>query len=338
MKQIDNLVELGNRLKSSEETSAKLYAAESKNPWFVQTFVKHAFDSIVNDMLDEKKLRDWLSKYEMKPLNKTIGLIFAGNIPLVGFHDFLCCYVAGAKMKIKLSSSDDVLFPYILKTLFAIEPACRENIELVETLKDYDAVIATGSNNTNRYFEYYFRAYPKILRRNRNSVAVLTGEETPDDLTKLADDIFLYFGFGCRNVSKLYLPLGYDATQLFPAFESKYKWLHNHNKYMNNYDYNRTLLMLNKTPHLTNEFVMLVENPSIPSAIATLHYETWHDQAVLSTHLKHQAENIQCIATREPSQWSFASVPLGETQHPALSDYADGIDTMKFLLSLSSAK
>jgi hypothetical protein len=334
MKQIEYLSELAKRLKSASETQDKLYAAESKNPWFVQRFVKHAFDAIVNEMLDEKKLTAWLKDYKMHPVNKTIGLIFAGNVPLVGFHDFLCCYAAGAKMKIKLSSSDDVLFPYIVKTLSDIDPWVKENIEFVETLKDFDAVIATGSNNTNRYFEYYFRSYPKILRKNRNSVAILTGDEPPENLEKLADDIFLYFGFGCRNVSKLYIPTGYDITQIFPHFERNYKWLHEHNKYMNNYDYNRTLLMLNKTSHLSNEFIMLVENPSIASSIATLNYETWHDEQALATHLKHNADKIQCIATKDPARWNFPSVPFGQTQQPTLSDYADGVDTMKFLLSL----
>jgi hypothetical protein len=330
----ENLAELGRQLKTSAELEEKLLMAERRNPWFVQAFTHHAFDAIADKFLNQQKLDSWLLNYQVKELRKTIALIFAGNLPLVGFHDFLCCYVTGAKMKIKLSSKDDELFPFVIKRLSQIDPEVKDRIEIADTLKDFDAVIATGSNNTNRYFEYYFRNYPRLLRKNRNSVAILSGEETKEDLEKLADDIFLYFGFGCRNVSKLYVPVGYDLTQLFPAFEKNYKWLHSHNKYMNNYDYNRTLLMLNKTLHLANEFVMLVENTSIPSSIATLNYETWHDEEVLATHLKHNADKLQCIVAREPAQWTFAPQPFGSTQQPELNEYADGVDTMEFLFSL----
>jgi hypothetical protein len=335
MGRIENLAELGKRLKQSEQLQEVIDKAGRKNPWFVKVFVQTALDALVTEMLNEDKLREWLNHYELKEVNKTIGLIFAGNIPLVGLHDFLCCYVAGCNINIKLSSKDDELFSFVLKTLAEIDPLVNTKVQLTETLKDFDAVIATGSNNTNRYFEYYFRGYPKILRRNRNSVAILNGEETGEDLGKLADDIFLYFGFGCRNVSKLYVPVGYNITQLFPHFEKKYKWLHEHNKFMNNYDYHRTILMLNKTPHLANEFIMLVENTSIAASIATLNYEFWHDDRVMNSLLKQDAERIQCVSSKEPDRWNLpCSVYFGETQHPGLSDYADGIDTMQFLLNL----
>ena len=332
MNRIENLVELGKRLKTSPTLPQHIESAGHKNPWFTQQFVQLALDAIANDMLNEDKLNTWLGRYQLKEVGKTIGLVFAGNIPLVGFHDFLCCYVAGCKMKIKLSSKDDTLFGAVMGILFDIDPKAAEQVEIVETLKDFDAVIATGSDNTNRHFEYYFRNYPKILRKNRNAVAILTGEETAEQLDLLADDIFLYFGFGCRNVSKLYVPVGYDITTLFPHFE-KYKWLHQHGKYMNNYDYNRTLLLLNKTPHLANEYIMLVENSSIPSPISTLHYQFWHDERVLNTELKENAEKIQCVVAGQPGKWKASSlVPFGQSQHPELWDYADGVDTMKFLI------
>ncbi|MES2620900.1 MAG: acyl-CoA reductase [Bacteroidota bacterium] len=335
MEEIENLVELGKRLTQSQQLQEVINKVERKNPWFVKAFVQQAIDALVTEMLNAEKLNDWLNKYELKEKSKTIGLIFAGNIPLVGFHDFLCCYLTGCNIKIKLSSKDDELFSFVLKALAEIDPAVNRKVQLTETLKDFDAVIATGSNNTNRYFEYYFRGYPKILRRNRNSVAILNGEETGEEMEKLADDIFLYFGFGCRNVSKLYVPVGYNITQLFPHFEKKYKWLHEHNKFMNNYDYHRTILMLNKTPHLSNEFIMLVESTSIAASIATLNYEFWHDDRVMNTLLKQDAERIQCVSSKEPARWNLpCSVYLGQTQHPGLSDYADGIDTMAFLLNL----
>ncbi len=336
MTAIENLAELGKRLSASAELKEKTAAAEHKNPWFVPRFAAVAFDAVIQDLLDETKLNEWLKNYEVKPVNKTIGLIFAGNIPLVGLHDFLCCYVTGCRMQIKLSSKDDDLFLFLLKELTAIDPSLKDKVEIVETLKNYDAVIATGSNNTNRYFEYYFRNHPRILRSNRNSVAILTGDETESDLEHLAEDVFLYFGFGCRNVSKLYVPTGYDLTQLFPRFEKNYRWLHNHNKFMNNYDYNRTLLLLNKTPHLANDFFMLVENPSISSAIATLNYSYWHDERVMNSHLKQSAAKIQCVVSGRPEQWqASSSVAFGRAQHPGLADYADGADTLRFLISLS---
>ncbi len=332
--EIEHLVALGKRLKDSEALKKKIASASAKNPWFVTQFLRYAVEAVLNDMLSQAKLQGWLDKYRIKPVDKIIGLIFAGNIPLVGFHDFLCCYVTGCKMKIKLSGKDDELFPFILSELGSIDSSLSTRVELVETLKGFDAVIATGSDNTNRSFEYYFRNYPKILRKNRNSIAILTGEERPEELKALNEDIFLYFGFGCRNVSKLYAPVGYDFVKLFPYFDD-YAWLHNHNKYLNNYDYNRTLLLLNKVPHFSNDFVMLSENTSISSPISMVHYEYWHDDEVLGTQLKLNADKIQCIVSSHPEKWQMASsVHFGQSQHPGLGDYADGVDTIKFLLEL----
>ena len=334
MQLVENLVALGERLKTDPNIEELMFRAEAKNPWFAKEFVEYAFNAIANDMLKREALEKWIKRYQLKEVDKTVGLIFAGNVPMVGFHDFLCCYLSGCRMKIKLSSKDDLLFPAVLRMLQEIDPQLKERAEIVEQLKDYEAIIATGSDNTNRYFEYYFRNVPKILRRNRNSVAILTGEETPEQLQALADDIFLYFGFGCRNVSKIYVPVGYDFNGLFPQLE-KYKWLHNHNKYMNNYDYNRTVLLLNKTTHLANEYVMIVESTAIASAIGTLNFEYWHDMNVLNTQLKHNKERIQCVVSGQPELWEAdSSTYFGVAQHPGLSDYADGVDTMEFLLSL----
>lgn len=333
-KKLDNLTQLRNRLNDPDISALPIQQAFHKNPWFIPDFTQTALNAIREEMLEEHQLTEWLKNYSLLPKDKTIGLIFAGNIPLVGFHDFLCCYLSGCSMKIKLSSKDEVLFPFLLEILKEIDPELNEKVTLVDRLKDYDAVIATGSNNTNRYFEYYFKDTPKILRANRNSVAVLTGQETKEELEQLADDIFLYFGFGCRNVSKLYVPAGYDLTGLFPRFE-KYKWLHDHSKYQNNYDYNRTLLLMNKTPHLANEYLMLIETDQIPSPISTLHYEHWHDERILKSKLKQQKENLQCIVSSQPQHWGGQSEAcFGRAQHPALYDYADGIDTLDFLLRL----
>jgi hypothetical protein len=331
---IAHLVALGQSLKTSEVLANKIQWAETRNRWFTAEFVQQAVTAIATEMLAEQKLNEWLSAYEVITKDKTIGLTFAGNVPLVGFHDFLCCYIAGCRMKIKLSSKDDDLFVTVVGLLQEIDTKLKDKVELVEKLKDYDAIIATGSDNTNRYFEYYFRDYPKILRANRNSIAVLTGNESPEQLQQLADDIFLYFGFGCRNVSKLYVPVGYNFEQLFPAFE-KYAWLHQHTKYMNNYDYNRTLLLMNKTPHFSDDKVMVVEDARIASPIATLHYEYWHDENLLATKLKQNADKIQCVVSATPGKWGAVSEAMfGNAQHPVINDYADGVDTLAFLLAL----
>jgi hypothetical protein len=263
---------------------------------------------------------------------KTIGIIMAGNLPLVGFHDFLCAYISGCGIKVKLSGKDEVLFPYVYRKLMEIDPSLCDRSAIIDRLEGFDAVIATGSNNTNRYFEYYFRDYPKILRRNRNSVAILTGDESDDELYALADDIFMYFGFGCRNVSKLYVPEGYDVKKLFPHFE-RYKWMHSHTKYMNNYDYNRTLLLMNRTEHLANEIIMLEQNTAISSPVAVLYYETYGEPRQLADKLQANSEHIQCIVSSTSNVISThveAVIPFGQTQMPELWDYADMVDTLAF--------
>lgn len=335
MKRVEHLAELGHLLQKDSVLQQLAQTAEQYNPWFTNTFVQQAIQGICADMLAHEKLQPFAGQYALPKdgSNKTLGLIFAGNIPLVGFHDFLCGYLSGWKMQIKPSSKDDFLFTRVLELLQQIDSGAAQQITLTEKLQNFDAVIATGSDSTYSYFEYYFRSYPRILRKNRNSVAILTGHETPEQLQQLANDVFLYFGLGCRNVSKLYVPVGYDITQLFPHFE-KYKWLHSHTKYMNNYDYQRTILLLNKTPHFANEFVMLLEQESLSSPIATLHYEHWHDERLLHTKLSAQADKIQCVVSSALPlvPRPLSQVPFGQAQYPSLTDYADGVDTMQFLL------
>jgi hypothetical protein len=169
-------------------------------------------------------------------------------------------------------------------------------------------------------------------------VAILSGRETDEELYGLADDIFMYFGFGCRNVSKLYVPEGYDITRLFPYFE-KYKWMHHHTKYMNNYDYNRTLLLMNRTVHLANEIIMIEENPAISSPVSVLYYEPYESVIALSDKLKINLNNIQCVVSNDPialDERIVNIVKFGNTQVPELWDYADNVDTLCFVLSLKS--
>lgn len=338
---INILVKLADTLSADKELDDILARAASFNPWFTAEFTRFAINGIMDKMLNREKLEQWLSRYDITeddPSPKTIGIIMAGNLPLVGFHDFLCAYISGSGIKIKLSAKDDILFPYVYGKLLRIDPSLRERSAIIERLEGFDAVIATGSNNTNRYFEYYFRNHPKILRRNRSSIALLNGTETDEELFGLADDIFMYFGFGCRNVSKLYVPTDYDITRLFPYFE-KYKWMHSHTKYMNNYDYNRTLLLMNRTEHLANEIIMIEENPAISSPVSVLYFERYENVKTLSDKLKLNLHNIQCIVSKESIGSESADndiVKFGNTQVPELSDYADRVDTLYFIFSLKS--
>lgn len=338
---LNALVRLGEEIAADATLGDVIARAASANPWFTEEYCRMAIRAVTDKMLSREKLEQWLSRYEIKDYDsiaKTVGIIMAGNLPLVGFHDFLCVYIAGYSMKVKLSGKDDVLFKYIYQKLMAIDPLLAKKSEIIERLDGFDAVIATGSNNSNRYFEYYFRNHPSILRKNRNSIAVLDGNETDEELSGLADDIFMYFGFGCRNVSKLYVPEGYDITRLFPFFE-KYKWMHSHTKYMNNYDYNRTLLLMNKTDHLANEVIMLQENPAISSPVSVLYYEFYKDADSLRDIVKLNLSNIQCVVVGK-SVKSLSDltnmVKMGHTQQPELWDYADNVDTLQFLFSLKS--
>jgi hypothetical protein len=338
---IGALVKLGELLRTDEQLDSVIAKVAAYNPWFTKGFSRFAIDAIIDKMLNADKLEQWLSRYEAAEDGNTVkivGIIMAGNLPMVGFHDFLCAYISGCGMKLKLSGKDDVLFPYVYDKLMLIDPSLRDRSAIIDRLEGFDAVIATGSNNTNRYFEYYFRDYPKILRRNRSSIAIITGGETDDELYGLADDIFMYFGLGCRNVSKLYVPEGYDVTKLFPYIE-RYKWMHDHSRYMNNYDYNRTLLLMNKTPHLANEFIMLQENSALSSPVSVLNYEMYKNVESIQSKLWSDIDNIQCVVS-SLSDTTFDGfsgiVDFGNTQKPELWDYADNVDTLLFIFSVKS--
>ncbi len=320
---------------------------EFNNAWFTLANQQASVKAIAEEFLAEEKLAAWLNGYKIIPVagegfvpqpgpngegQKTVGLVLAGNIPLVGFHDILCVYVAGHKAQIKLSSKDEYVLPYLLKLLARFDERAADYFELVDKLDGYEAVIATGSNNSARYFETYFAKVPHIIRKNRNAVAVLSGEETEEQMRALGNDVFQYFGLGCRNVSKLYVPEGYDFDPLLHVFH-EWKTLQNHTKWKNNFDYNYALTTLNKESfHLTGP-LMVLENKAIPSRIGTLHFEYYTDKAALETRLNAQQEEIQLAVA--PPDFLHLDLPLftfGEAQQPALYDYADGVDTLAFLL------
>jgi hypothetical protein len=329
---IDLLSRLGEYIQSdnNEWLQAKEKASR-ENGWFIPEFIELSVRNIAMAFLQKEALIKWAAKYKLIHLQaqhekpKIVGIVMAGNIPLVGFHDMLCAFITGHKAHIKASSKDEVLIKHLVDVMATWNEEVKDLIIFSEMLKGCDAYIATGSNNSAGYFEYYFAKYPHIIRRNRTSVAILTGIETNEDLDRLADDVYLYFGLGCRNVTKLYIPEGYDFIPLLTAFK-KYNYLADHHKYKNNYDYNLAILLLNKKFYMSNESLLLVEEASLFSPISQLNYEFYTDWDRLTISLK-QNENLQCIAGK-------GFIPFGETQKPSLYDYADGVDTMQFLTTL----
>ena len=306
--------------------------AKHYNGWFTEENCIHAFKEW-SIALTKEKLDTWLEQYDLNANSeKVVALIMAGNIPLVGFHDLLCVLITGNKALVKLSSNDQKLIPLIIEYLKEIEPYFVDRVSFTkEKLGHYDAVIATGSNNTARYFEYYFGKKPNIIRKNRNSVAVLKGDETTEDLTALGEDIFRYFGLGCRSVSKIYIPKSYNIDTFFKAI-FPYNDIVNHNKYANNYDYNKAVYLMSEFKILDNGFLILKEEESFGSPIASLFYEYYEDTDALKTKLKKEEDKIQCIVA---SGFIENEVLFGETQKPSLNDYADGVDTIEFLLRTS---
>jgi len=302
--------------------------ASLQNGWFAPEFVALAIENIAKKFLKEDELIRWSAHYKIQTLNSSprkVGIVMAGNIPLVGFHDLLSVFISGHKAVIKPSSKDEVLIKELAEVLKTWEPQVSSLIEFSEMLKDCDAYITTGSNNTSRYFEYYFGKYRHIIRRNKTSVAVLTGNETKIDLEGLAGDVYQFFGLGCRNVTKLYVPKGYDFGSLLEVFK-KYNYLADHHKYKNNYDYNLTLHILNNKFYMTNGSILLVEDSSIFSPISQLNYEYYASRDELLSSL-YNNQDIQGVIEKN-------HIPFGQAQSPGLFDYADKVDTMEFLQSL----
>ncbi|RZN81364.1 MAG: acyl-CoA reductase [Winogradskyella sp.] len=309
----------------------QLKLAQENNGWFSKNNLDFALKSWT-EALTEANLEQWTTNYNFEAIDpETIAIIMAGNIPLVGFHDFLSVLISGHHVIVKQSSNDKHLLPYLAKYLEYLEPEFKGRIKFTEDkLEGYDAVIATGSNNTARYFEYYFKDNPSIIRKNRNSVAILTGQETHEQLESLSDDIFRYYGLGCRNVSKLYVPEDYNFDDFFKAV-FKWKDIINESKYANNYDYNKAVYIMSEFDMLENGFLMIKEDQSFGSPIATIFYEKYKNLSTLKQHLESEKENIQCIVA---SEFAAEEIPFGQTQEPKLWDYADNIDTVDFLLKL----
>jgi hypothetical protein len=318
-----------------EETIEEWVAiAKSRNNWFTPANVRLSLSSIATEYLDEHKLSAWAAQYPEPAESRKIGVVMAGNIPAVGFHDALCVLISGHTLLAKPSTDDPLLIRTLLSKLIEIEPEFSDYIHFVERLNDSDAYIATGSDNTARYFHYYFGKKPNIIRKNRTSVAVLNGTETSEELRALGTDILQYFGLGCRNVSKLFVPSGYDFTGFYESIEEMAPDYLHHHKYFNNYEYNKSIYLVNRVAHSDNGFLLTTESEALVSPISVLHYQSYGSKDELGALLAGSEDKIQCIVAN-PALHLPGTLPFGAAQSPALADYADGVDTMAFLAQLS---
>jgi hypothetical protein len=313
-----------------EKLQNKVDDLHLRNPWFTPDAIINALKGIAF-LLQKDGLEKWIEAYPILDQPKQIrkvAVIMAGNIPMVGFHDMLCVLLSGHHLVAKLSSDDDQLIPFLTKILIHYEREWEPSIHFENSIvRNADAFIATGSDNSARYFEYYFGAYPSIIRKNRTSVAVIAGNESDEDLYQLGKDIFTYFGMGCRNVSHLLVPESYNMLRLLDAFRA-FAYLTEHNKYMNNYDYRKSVALLNLQAHLDGGFLLLFENEQLFSNLATLNYSIYRSDEQLQDYLKQHKDKLQCIIGK-------VYIPFGRAQQPAVNEYADGLDTMQFLVSLN---
>ena len=337
-KQISGLAQLGfdinkflevkpeNYNEVDEKFAALLRKSEIENSWFTQESQRFALKQW-SDLLTEENLNHWLSKYKPSHDSKKVGLILAGNIPMVGFHDVISVILSQHIALIKLSSKDRTILPFLLNKWQEFSEA-ELQYEFVEKLQDFDAVIATGSNNTARYLEYYFKDHLSIIRKNRTSIAVLKGDETPEELQLLAEDIFRYYGLGCRNVTRLFIPQDFVIDGLFENFLN-FKEIINHNKYANNYEYNRAIYLLNQERFWDNNFVMLKEDEALFSPLSVINFTRYKNIDEVKSFINENEENIQAIVAKP--ELGLDSIALGEAQNPDLETYADHLDTMQFL-------
>ncbi len=329
---LSSFSKLGDKIRSLSDADIQGLASPAKvqNAWFDTRSVAQAFSGVAS-MLEKEKLEKWTNDYDLNPeVPKIVGIIMAGNIPLVGFHDLMSVLLSGHLAAIKMSSQDSFLITRVIEWIVELEPRFKRNVDIRQRLEEVDAVICTGSDNTARYFEYYFGKYPNVIRKNRTSVAILDGTESNDELAELANDIFSYYGLGCRNVSKIFTPKGYDLTKLFPHFEGHKDIIH-HNKYCNNYEYHKAIFLVNRDAHLDTGFLLIRSVDDLVSPISVLYHQEYESRASLNEWIETQKEKIQCIVSKQ-------DIPFGQAQSPEPWDYADGVDTLQFLANLKEPK
>ena len=328
----DNLIEIANNIDNNKYSSI-INNAIIYNNWFTKDTIKQSLLAI-GYSLQKNKLQQWINNYRIKTPNKikNIGVIMAGNIPLVGFNDFICVLISGNNILAKLSSKDLYLYKIIKGILIDIDKTFENRITLTtDFIKNIDAIIATGSNNSSRYFEYYFSKYPHIIRKNRNSIGIISGNESTNDLQNLGIDIFSYFGLGCRNVSFILVPNNYNFKNMLNSLK-KFESINTHTKYYNNYEYQKTIMAMNQIPFLDNENILLKESDNLSSPISVLHYKYYNSNNDIQDFIKNNTNNIQCIVSK--TKFDFDTYELGKAQIPELWDYADNIDTLDFLINI----
>ncbi len=334
------LTRLGEYVNSNDEKWLEIKELASRqNYWFIPQFIDDAVAAISKQFLNEETLKSFVTSYGLDikediEQSKKLGIVMAGNIPLVGFHDFIMGFLAGYELNLKLSSKDEVLIKHLIEKMIAWEPSLQDRIHIQKMLKGCDLYIATGSNNTAQTFAYYFGKYPNLLRHNRTSIAVLTGEETDEELKYLVNDIYQYFGLGCRNVSKVYVPEGYNFERLINKI-NKYALPNDHNQYLNNYDYQLALVMLNGVPYMSAHHIVLTESTSEFGPVATLHYEFYKDLKEVDQAIKASRDSLQVVLSHADLDHAL---PFGSSQEPSINDFADGEDTFDFLLKQSVLK
>lgn len=336
-KRINDFAALGTKilsdLRCESALSTVINEAHTHNPWFTPNNIHKSIRAIASQWLSNETLENWVAQYPshmfapLKP--KTVGVIMAGNIPFVGFHDFLCVLASGNRFLGKTSSKDGGLMRTMGNLLIEINPEYEQYIEFTDgQIKGFDAIIATGSDNTARYFDFYFKNYPSIIRKHRNSIAIITGKETPHDFEQLGFDIFDYFGLGCRNVSKLLVPKNYDFTPMLDSF-ANWSNLINHNKYANNYEYNRAIYTMNRVAHLDTGYLIVTPSEYIESPVGVIFYQEYSTPQDAMEYINLHTDKIQCVVGNTTTHHN--AITFGTTQMPQIDDYADGIDTIKFM-------
>lgn len=328
---VEILTELGNQFSAAQNNPEWIKCTSDAymyNPWFSLEQQAIAFNSW-SEALKTEKVETWIKDIKPSTEPKKVGIIMAGNIPMVGLHDLLCVLISGNNAVVKLSSQDETLMKRVIQSLIEIEPLLESRITITERLNGLDGLIATGSNNSARYFEYYFKNVPHIIRKNRNSVAVITGNETEEEKYNLGKDIFTYYGMGCRNVTHLFLPKDYDLVNLIPSFHA-FEEVVNHNKYANNYTYHKAILLMNLTPHIDTGYLLMREDAKIYAPVSILNYTYYDNESHLQNMLDDEKNNIQCICGTDTKY-----IPFGKSQFPELTDYADGVNTFEFLANIN---
>jgi len=318
-------------LKKDEAFETMVIGAGQQNPWFTEKEIDRSIEAILAGYLDETSLVKWLMRYPVQDCNphQSIGIVAAGNIPLVVFHDILCAFASGCHACIKLSEKDQVLPSRWLDRVKELSPN-HFSFERVTTMPAVDKYIITGSSLALDHYHKYLKGKPAILRGHRNSIAVLNGSESDEALCRLGEDVFSYYGLGCRSVTKLYLPLHFDIRKLIETWESKYSYLTDLNVYYRNYEYQKAIKLVNRIPFLDGGFALFEISHSIAPAISTVYYEYYNDLDDLHFKLEDHKGKIQCVCSDLVLD-GWVTHAFGSAQTPCLWEYQDDLDTMEFL-------